>query len=427
MADLRRISAGTGANLLNLGYVAIVTAITVPVLTHAWGVADFGVWIMLTALPTYLALSDFGFSTAATNDIAMKMAVSERDQALDTLQSVWLLNLIAAGAMLVVAVLGGLLLTATRFAELAPSGAVLVLYSAAALLSRVPLGAFRGTGFYTRGTLIYDGIQFLEGLASVAAAALGGGFLGAALALLAVRLANLAVLCAAFRRTVPELPLGVSKATRGTLRRLLAPALASMTIPVGLALNMQGVALVVGALISPGATAVLATSRTVSRVAVQAISAINRALVPELSAASARGDGPAANRIHRINLWVLAGIVVPAAAAFVAFGGPAIALWTGGRIHPPTAVLAGLGVAMLFHCIWFFGTNLLSATNRHGAMASGLLAAAIGTVAATVLVAPRFGLAGAAAAVAAGEAASAAWYGWIVRKQRRLPARRLDP
>lgn len=413
MADLRRISAGTGANMLNLGYVAAVTAIGVPVLTRAWGVEGYGIWVMLTALPTYLAMSDFGFSTAATNDIAMKMAVAEREQANETLHSVWLLNLVAAGAMLLLAAVGGLALLATRFAEYAATGAVLVAYTAAALLSRVPLGGFRGTGFYTRGTLIYDAIQFVEGLACVAAAAFGGGFLAAALALLAGRLVNLAVLCADFRRTVSVLPLGIRHATRATLKRLLAPALASLTIPVALALNMQGVALVVGALISPTATAVLATSRTVSRIAVQAISAINRALVPELSAAHARGDHAAAAKIHRINALVLAGIVLPAAVGFVWFGAPAIALWTGDRIDPPVEVLAGLGVAMLFHCIWFFGTNLLSATNRHGAMAGGLLTAAIGTVALAALVAPGFGLAGAAAAVALGEAASVAWFWWV--------------
>lgn len=422
MADLRRISAGTGANALNLVYLATVTAITVPVLTHAWGLAGYGIWVMLTALPTYLTLTDFGFSTAATNDIAMKTALDQREEARETLHSVWLLNLVAAGVMLLAGAVGGLALLATRFAEYAAPAAVLVAYAAVALLSRVPLGAFRGTGFYTRGTLIYDAVQFVEGLAVVAAAALGGGFLAAALALLAVRATNLTALCIDLRRTVPGLPLGVRDATRASLKRLLAPALASLTIPVALALNLQGVALVVGALISPAATAVLATSRTVSRIAVQAISAINRALVPELSAAHARGDRVAAAKIHRINALVLAGLVLPAAACFVWLGGPAIALWTGGRIDPPVEVLAGLGVAMLFHCVWFFGTNLLSATNRHTAMAGGVLVAATATVALTVWVAPRFGLAGAAAAVALGEAASAAWFWRVRRKMAVTPA-----
>lgn len=414
MSSLRRISAGAGANIINLVYVTVITALTVPVLIHAWGVERYGAWVMLTAIPTYLSLSDFGFATAATNDIAMNVARGERDEAVEVLQSVWALNLLVGAitlALAIAAATGMLLLH--RSPGLAPTVVALAAYAASCLLSRVILGAFRGTGFYTRGTLLYDGMQFLEGCLSLGVALLGGGFFAVATALLAGRLVSTLAASILLRKTNPWMPLGLRRASKSTLRRLLGPAFASMTIPVALALNMQGIALVVGAMISPGATAVLAATRTVSRIAVQVISAINRAMIPELSAASARGDERARQRLLLVNKLMLLVVALPATIGFAVLGRPVIAIWTSGRIHPPLAVVVLLAVAMGLQCIWFFGTNLLSATNGHGRMAPGLLTCSLAAVLLSLPLSRAFGLTGAAASVVLAEVGCVTWFLWV--------------
>lgn len=418
MSSLRRISAGAGANVVNLIYQITVIGLSVPVLTSAWGIERYGVWVMLTTLPAYLVLSDFGFATAATNDIAMHVARDDREKAIGVLHSVWALNLILC-AVIVAGLAAILSVMSAWFADSSPldghAWTILLLggYATLCVLSRTVLGVFRASGFYARGTLIYDTLQFAEGCASLVVAWFGGGFLGAAAALVIMRLINLFALIVILKLTVPSLPLGTGQANLAALKQLLKPAAASMSIPVALALNMQGVGLVVGFLVSPTATAVLSATRTMSRVAVQVISAINRAMVPELSAASAKGDVEAQRRIARINTLMLVFAAAPAALGFGICGPWAIEIWTGGAIRPPMALAGLLGLAMLLHCIWYFGTNLLSATNSHGKMTLGVLGASVLTILLAFTL-PRFwGLPGAGVAVVVGEAACVAWFFFV--------------
>ncbi|NBB52508.1 hypothetical protein GVN24_29950 [Rhizobium sp. CRIBSB] len=421
MSSMKRISAGTGANLVNLVYLMVVTGLTVPVLVHAWGVERYGIWIMLTAIPSYLTLSDFGFSTAATNDIAMHVARNAKAEATKVLHSVWALNL-AVSAVAVMAL--GVVLVGLAALDLAVTNPViqyngtillLALYALASMASRTVLGVYRASGRYATGTLLYDSLQFLEGCASLAVAWAGGGFAAAAATLLIGRLINLAVLAGILRAVLPELPLGIRFADRITLQRLLKPAAASMAIPISQALNMQGVAIVVGTFVSPTATAILSAARTVSRIAVQVISAVNRAMVPELSAASARGDENARQRILKLNTLMLAGFAAPAAVGFALLGPWAIGLWTAGAIKPSHSVVGLLALAMFLHCIWFFGTNLLSATNAHGRMTFGVLGSSVVAIGLAMALSHPWGLTGACVAVALGELICVLWFIYVQR------------
>lgn len=418
MSSLKRISAGAGANVVNLVYQIVIVGISVPVLAGAWGVEQYGVWVMLTAIPAYLALSDFGFSTAATNDIAMHYARGATDNAIEVLHSVWALSLIVSAA-----IVGGLALLVTGAGLWVPKtwplnefgGTILLLgvYAVLNLTSRTILGVFRATGHYARGTLVYDALQFIEGCTYMAAAWFGGGFIGAAAAMVIVRTINLVGLAVMLKVILPDLPLGFAGANVAILKRLVKPAAASMAIPISMALNMQGVALVVGAVVSPTATAVLSATRTVSRVAVQVISAVNRAMIPELSAASATGNVEAQRRIARINTLMLVFAAAPAAVLFGVLGPWAIGIWTAGAMHPSSTVAGLLGLAMLLHCIWFFGTNLLSATNAHGRMAIGLLGASVLAIVLAAGLSRFWGLPGACIGVVVGEAACVAWFYFV--------------
>lgn len=431
MSSLRRISAGAGANVVNLVYQIMVTGLTIPILTGVWGVEQYGVWVMLTALPAYLALSDFGFSTAATNDIAMLMARGSVEKAVRVLHSVWALNLIVSAVLMIVLglIVGGAALLLPSTSPLATYGWTILFlgaYAALNMASRTMLGVFRASGFYASSTLVYDTLQFCEGCISLAVAWFGGGFEGAAAALMIARLINLIVLIVMLRRILPALQLGVGQARLETLKQLLRPAAASMSIPVALALNMQGVALVVGAIVSPTAAAVLSASRTVSRVAVQVISAVNRAMIPELSAASATGDLNAQRQIARINTLMLVFAAFPAAILFGLLGPWAIQLWTSGTIRPTSTVAGLLGLAMLFHCIWFFGANLLSATNSHGRMAIGVFGASVLTALLSVALTRLWGLPGACIAVVVGEGVCVAWFFFVGSRSRSTTASAFD-
>lgn len=414
MSSTKRIFHGSAANFLNLAYSAIILFLTVPILTQAWGVDGYGRWILLITIPTYIALSDFGLSAAATNDIAMLTARDDRAGAILTYHSMLAFNIVVCAICAIAAFFGLTLIILLNpeiiDLELYAILLCLVFYSAMCVLSRVPLSGFRATGMYTRGTLLYDVIQFFENCAMLAFAASGHGFFACTLVLLTFRTALTLILFAQMHKHISWLPLGLGHASFMRIKELAPAAFGSLSIPLSLSLSMQGVALVVGFAISPTATAILTSTRTVSRFAIQILSTVNRATVPELSAASARGDGETVRRILTLNSTLFFTVVIPAAIGFGLLGGWFISVWTQGSIRPGPIFMVFMAVAMVLHAIWFFGANMLMATNVHGKLAPVLLMAAI---LATLLATPAgraFGLEGVAAVIAMSEAVCAFWF-----------------
>src|SRR5258707_8547227 len=96
----RRVSRGLGATALGPLVTAIIQLGTVPLLLHAWGAAKYGDWLLLSAIPNYLNLSNMGFGDASASDMTVRVAAGDRRSALETFQSSWvLLTLVSAAAL----------------------------------------------------------------------------------------------------------------------------------------------------------------------------------------------------------------------------------------------------------------------------------------------------------------------------------------
>lgn len=70
----RRILHGIGANGYGLLVTVVVQLAGVPILLHAWGAQLYGEWLILAAIPTYLSMTDLGFSQSAGNDMTAHVA-----------------------------------------------------------------------------------------------------------------------------------------------------------------------------------------------------------------------------------------------------------------------------------------------------------------------------------------------------------------
>ena len=64
-AIARRLRNGFGANAYGQLVVIIIQLAGVPILLHAWGTQLYGEWLILAAIPTYLSMTDLGFSQSA--------------------------------------------------------------------------------------------------------------------------------------------------------------------------------------------------------------------------------------------------------------------------------------------------------------------------------------------------------------------------
>lgn len=358
---------------------AVLQLGSIPILVSSWGTETFGIWMMLTTIPTYFGLTDLGFVQAATSDMTMQVARGHKDQALRTFQSIWILFLIIATACIGMASALFLLDAGNASGAIAWLAAnadlivMLIAYSALSLLSRVTLAGFRSTGFYALGTLAYDALVFVEGMALLIVVYFGGDFRDAATTLIVMRVLSMGAFYLLLRQVVDWLHLGWARATPYELKRLLKPAMSAMSIPIALAVTLQGTVLIVGAVISPAAIAIYTPVRTASRLVIQIIGVVNRATMPELATKTALNAREDLKRLYRINALLIAAVLIPGGLFFAIFGSDLIGVWTAGHVMPSVTFVSLMAFAMVVHGGWYFLSNMLLATNAHGPLASTMV------------------------------------------------------
>ncbi|MGK9053103.1 lipopolysaccharide biosynthesis protein [Neorhizobium petrolearium] len=369
MTIVANIFRSSVANAIGIGISAFVQLVSVPVLASAWGPEVYGTWLMLTTIPTYLALTDLGFVQAATSDMTMKSAKGEKPAIVQIFSSVFALFI--AFAVIVNVVVAA----AVRIAVLADVGWVtdyqlylhmLAFYSSLTLLSRVNLAGFRANGMYAAGTVSYDTLVLCEGLLTLLVVTLHGGFAAAISTMIVGRLLNMLLLYALLRRRLPWLSYDMEAVSRAELKRLFKPAVGGMAIPVSLSFTLQGTVVLVGAVISPAAAAIFTPVRTISRIAIQLVGIVNRATMPEIAHTLAKGDKRKISQLVLLNCALAVSVLVPAGIVFGFFGDRIVSAWTRGIIQPDRIFVAAMAVSMVLHGGWYLVSNMLLATNSHG-------------------------------------------------------------
>ncbi len=403
---------GIGANLFAQTVTALTQLCSVPVLLHAWGTETLGLWLTLSAWTALLSLTDGGVMAAGGNAMTMLAARGEREAAASLFSQVLRFVLAASFACGSLVAITAILFPHTHgsLAQFPLRGAILALGAAA--LASLPFGTielgFRAGGEYATGVAATSSVRLIETVGVLVVARSGGGILGAAATLLALRLLGGFGLAVLLRRRAPWLAAAPRPADWTALRALVRPAIAVLAIPIGFALSLQGMTIAAGLVLPAGGVAIFVAARTLTRAIVQGIGLLTNAVMPEMSAAAGRGDVRRTASLLRINLGAGLGLLLPGWAALVIFGPGLMARWTGGLLRPDPAFFGLMATAALLHGCWLSAANLLLAVNRQGEYAYAFVgAAAVATLLAAGL-GRMAGLDGVAAASVAGEAVMAA-------------------
>jgi O-antigen/teichoic acid export membrane protein len=397
---IRGISANVYGNLIQTA----LQLLSVPILATHWGLETYGAWLIIFTVPNYLAFADFGFTSAAANDMTVSVARGDRPAAIKTFQAVraamtgiclTLLCLCAAGAY---AVPDGWLTFVVGESVNHARHAILLLtaYGVLWIQNGVSLAAFRSIGQYATGTYLQMTIHLVENIAALTVVYLGGDIEAAAATYFFVGLIGVAVRVIVLRARAPWLVFFAWRASFSEIRRLLHPALAVLALPVAHSLFLQGTVAVVGLAAGPGAVPAFTTVRTLSRIGVQLTMIVNQAVLPEFTMAFASVDQ---SRRARLAFLSIASSVVVLLPMFfvVVIGGPfIIKLWTHGTIHAPYALIVAMAFTMVVNGSWTPISNLIFALNRHAQYSYYYLVAALGSVLLSYPLVKLFGSPGAA-------------------------------
>ncbi len=382
---LARLLRGIGANAFSQLVIIGLQLALVPVLATHWGLRVYGIWLMLFTIPSYLALGDFGFATAAGVDMTMKVARGDRAGAVTTYHSA-LAAILALSTTILVIVLAICLLLPTQavtFDIPVSSGdirLVLCLISAYGLIclaSSILMAGFRCAGFYATGVVTQSFTQLIESGACICVVLMGGSLLAAAIAYLSARMSCVAAQAWVLSRKIPWLTIRFHGVRLREVQRLAHPAIAALALPFAQAIFLQGTPVVLGAATTAATVPIFTTVRTLIRAGVQLTTLLNHAIMPEFSTAVARGDARTQRGFLFATLATNAAILIPGSIVLLIWGQQIVTLWTHGAVRPPWLFLALMTATMVVNGMWHPVSNLILAANRHAGYSYFYLVAAV--------------------------------------------------
>jgi O-antigen/teichoic acid export membrane protein len=373
----KRLLKGLGANAFGQFLTVVIQIVSVPLFIRMWGVDLYGEWLILMSIPTYLALSDFGFGSAAANEMTMRVAQGDRAGALSIFQSTWLLIsligliilLISLPLIWVVPIAGWLNLShisSLQTAEIILLMTLKILISQQAIFS---VAGFQCEGYYAQGILYLNFMRLFEFSALSLVVYCGGTPVIAALAnLCAVGLGSLGM-GLALSKLSPWMVYGYRHATFSQVKQLALPAIAFMGFPAANALSNQGITLVIGTFLGPAAVVLFSTQRTLSRFVWQILNVITNSVRPELSIAFGAGNLRLARQLHRRSCQAAIWIATLAAIILLVAGEWIINAWTGGKVAFDSTLFHIMLAIVIVNSFWNTSQAVPIAINRHQRLA----------------------------------------------------------
>jgi len=397
-----RLLQGIGATSLGPLLAAVIQLVSVPVFLHFWGPKLYGDWLVLSAIPVYLGLTDFGFGPVAANDMTMLVARGEKNAALEVFQSAWLLTTAVSISFGLCVALGLWALPIEKWLRIAmlsrgQVSAILSVLCICVLLDlqwAVIAAGFRCDGNYALGTVLGNLIVFLTNASSIVAVAYHASPLVVAFVLVTVRLLGNWSCQLVLKRKSPWLSHGYHYARMDVIKRLFRPAIAYMAFPVGSAFSLQGMTIVVSAAMGPIAVVMFSTVRTLTRFVYFMATMIAYSIWPELSAAFGAGNRLLARNIHRCACQASLGLSLAGMLFLEVFGARIYGYWTHHNVVMDHRLFHLLLLQVLANSLWYTSAIVSIACNQHERQAAVYLVGTALSLPAAYLLMPRLGLTG---------------------------------
>ena len=414
----RRILASTGSNAYAQATTIAIQLLSLPLFLSHWDLTTYGQWLILSAVPSYLAMADVGMVTAAGNRMTMLIGEGNPRLANQVFQSALAFVLTVCGAAMLLIVAGVALWPSGTPASMQTKCAIALLSASvvASLVGGFPEAVYKATHRYALGAALANTTRLLEWGGSLVGLWLSGSFIGVALGALVPRVLFTIAMIVHVKRSTPEFVWGFRDASTAEVRRCAGPAVSFMAFPVANALNFQGMTLIAAAVLGPAATVVFNTYRTMARVTVQATSTFSLALWPEFSRLFGQRNLRTLGKLYRRSVWLSASLSVAASAVVYLAAPTVLHYWSKGQIDFTAPLML---VAMTYAATaggWHVSRVLLLSTNEHKALAWPFLVASAACLPLAWLLADRFGLIGVMAAMLVLEVGMLAWCSLLAQR-----------
>ncbi len=407
-----RIFRGAAGQGVSQAVTIIIQFASVPIFLLYWDVDLYGEWLILSAIPSYLLMSDLGFGGTAAREMAMLVSGDRRDKALCVFQSVWfLITLISLALILASSVALYLMPIGEWFhfnvMEKGVVTAVLVMMIFQVLLNlqgQLLYAGYNSEGHYGLGTIWLSFIRLSEFIVQMLAIMLGYGPLEVVVVALIARSICTLLMRWHLKRVAPWIVYGIAHLEWLEIKRLTTPAISALAFPLGQALNLQGARIIVGVVMGPVMVVTFASLRTLTRFIAMSLGMINRISQPEISISYGKRDIHMMRNLYRkscqLALW--GGIFLCVLMYFS--GGYIFEFWTAGKVIMDDNLFLVMLCASALQSLWTAAMVVLFATNQHSKVAIGFIFCNLFYLILSYFLLKYFGVVEMMLALAAGEA-----------------------
>lgn len=372
---LGRITVGMSgqafARIVQAGY----TILLVPVLIRAWGIDGYGQWIALTALTSYMGLSNFGLVTTSANEMVIASGAGDSARARMTFQVSINLTIFVVLPLIVLLVTGLSLTPLSRGLHLSQIDSAaatrIIACSGAALwfqtLRGLMVAALYATGSY--GFAYYvQGVMKLCELLGIGffVSVFAGSQVSAAVMVALIALLELFVIAVYARRAAPWARVDFRAFDRAWISSQAKPAIGFMVSNLATqGLMTQGPRVVLGALLGGPAVALYSVYATAMRFVDQLLLTLVMPLEVEIAHSSGRADLKQIHRLIVLGTHFAWAMFLCVATGLLVLGPIVFRIWTAGRIE------FSYGLMALFMCL--SAANLQGRVSLHALISTNRL------------------------------------------------------
>lgn len=378
---LRNLGAGAWGNIS----LVLVRLMQVPLLLFFLGVEDYGRWLVLSSLPSWLSLANLGFGSVASNEMTMAAGAGDLPKARSLFST--------AFALIIGIGIAGFLLTAfsapfvpwedflmvseTRHSELAYAVLWLVMTVFVSFSGELFGGRLKAAQKAHISMLISSFKQWISLLFLFVTLNFTTRFDYIAFASFISIFVYLVIFGWLSKKAAPGIHFSMQAVNRKWLKDLFRKGVAFQAFPLGNALLFQGNLLVVQAVLGPAAVALFGTARTLVRSVNQILTLIKHSIWPELSYLFGAGDKVRTVRLHRVGVGMSVAIAFAGVLVLALIGPFLYELWVGKTISLPKRLLLLFLLPIPFNALWITSSVVHYACNQHEGLAKRYLLASV--------------------------------------------------
>ncbi|MBY7967260.1 lipopolysaccharide biosynthesis protein [Vibrio fluvialis] len=380
----KKLTANFIANIYSQFVSIIYLILTVPLFLSYWPIELYGEWLVLSALPSYIALSNMGLMNVAQNKMTIAMSKNDLLSAKKNLHTVWGAQLgisFAFGVIIFIFINQIELVELFKLKLITEYESKLVLYNLTVfsfLNLQVGIfgGIYRAIDKNSRGVIVINTIRLLS-ITSVAIVLFfdNKNVIDISIAMTFSYLLGSFIVYYDSSKIAPELKPGIKNFDINNLKESITLGFAFMAYPIGRAITNQGMLLFTNAYVGSASVVILTSLRSVVNMAFQISNLIHLSTWPEYSRLHGRNELEGLRRLFNFSTALGFWFGVACALFLLTLGPYLIEIWTRGEVIVSRNLLSLFLIAIIINSTWYTSLTIFNATNNHKNLSKIFIAA----------------------------------------------------